>query len=293
MRKYTYYFEIGNLECIAIIDGTFNYAPPLFPPPATALFVNAPREQLEQVLGEYDLQPEKWMEWTSIYTCLVIKTSDYIVLVDTGAGNLAPSTGKLQQNMKAEGLMPEDIDIVIITHAHPDHIGGNTNHEGKSAFPNARYVIWKDEWDFWTSERAERELDEHMTVPINIARNNLLPIQGQLELIDRETEIVPGISAFAAPGHTPGHMGLSVSSLDAKLLILSDTVLHPIHLERPEWHAVFDLDPQQTLSTRRRLLHKAAVERDLVFAFHLPSPGLGYVLQKGEGWQWQPLEITS
>jgi len=132
-----------------------------------------------------------------------------------------------------------------------------------------------------------------MAMLLDIARKNLLPIQGQLELLDRETEIVPGISAFAAPGHTPGHMGLSVSSLDAKLLILSDTVLHPIHLERPEWHTVFDLDPQQTLSTRRRLLHKAAVERDLVFVFHFPFPGLGYVLQKGEGWQWQPTETTS
>jgi glyoxylase-like metal-dependent hydrolase (beta-lactamase superfamily II) len=293
MSKYSYSFKVGNLECTAISDGTFTYAPPIFPPPATALFTNASNEQLEQVLGKYDLQPEKWMEWTSTYICLVIKTSDYRVLVDTGAGNLAPSTGKLHQNMKAEGLMPEDIDVVIITHAHPDHIGGNTIHRGKSAFPNARFVMWKDEWDFWTSERAERALDENMAILLDIARKNLLPIQGQLELIDHETEIVPGISAFAAPGHTPGHMGLSVSSLNDKLLILSDTVLHPIHLERPEWHAVFDLDPQQTLSTRRRLLHKAAVERDLAFAFHLPFPGLGYVLQKSEGWQWQQLEITS
>jgi glyoxylase-like metal-dependent hydrolase (beta-lactamase superfamily II) len=293
MSKDTYCFKIGNLECLAISDGTLTYTPPIFPPPATALFANAPREQLEQVLLGYDIRLEEWIEWTSTYTCLIVKTSDYIVLVDTGAGNRAPSTGKLQQNMKTEGLIPEDIDVVIITHAHPDHIGGNTIREGKPAFPNARYVMWKDEWDFWTSERAERELDEHMAVPLSIARKKLPSIQGQLELIDRETEIVPGICALAAPGHTPGHMALAISSIDDKLLVLSDTVLHPIHLERPEWHAVFDIDPQQTVSTRRRLLHKAMVERYLVLAFHFPFPGLGYVLQKGEGWQWQPIETTS
>jgi len=141
MSKYSHSFEIGNLKCITLIDGTFTYAPPIFPPPANALFVNAPSEQLERIIRGYELQPDKWMEWTSTYICLVIKTSDYIVLVDTGAGNLALTTGKLEQNMKAEGLLPEDIDVVIITHAHPDHIGGNTIHEGKSAFPNARYVM--------------------------------------------------------------------------------------------------------------------------------------------------------
>jgi glyoxylase-like metal-dependent hydrolase (beta-lactamase superfamily II) len=293
MNNEFYHFNVGDFECVAISDGTFTYTPPVFPPPATALFVNAPKEQLEQTLLNYSLHANHWIEWTSTYICLVIKTGDYTVLVDTGAGNLAPTTGKLVHNMKSEGISPEDIDIVLITHAHPDHIGGNITSEGKSAFPNARYFMWEDEWYFWTSERAELELDDHMAVPLNIARMNLPTIRGQLELIDQETEIMPGVSVIEAPGHTPGHMALTVNSRDEGLLILSDTILHPIHIEQPQWYSIFDFDPKQSIPSRQHLLNKAMVDKALVLAFHFTFPGLGYVIQKGKGWHWLPIDAKN
>ncbi|MDY6932128.1 MAG: MBL fold metallo-hydrolase, partial [Halobacteriota archaeon] len=154
-------FKVGNFECMAVSDGTHTYTPPIFPPPATFLFANAPREGLEEALREHNLRPEKWDEWVSPYICMVVNTGEHQVLVDTGADGLGPNTGKILQNLKARGIAPEDIDTVIITHGHPDHIGGNTDTEGKPAFPKARYVMWKDEWDFWTSEQAELQLDEH------------------------------------------------------------------------------------------------------------------------------------
>jgi glyoxylase-like metal-dependent hydrolase (beta-lactamase superfamily II) len=290
MNTEIYPFKVGTFECIAISDGTLTYTPPTFPPPATLLFTNAPRERLEQVLLEYNLRPEQWGEWTSPFICLVVNTGDHLVLVDTGAGVLAPTTGRLLQNLKAEGIAPEEIDTVILTHGHPDHIGGNTDAQGKPAFPNARYVMWKDEWDFWTSEQAEQRLDEHIReLLLKFARENLPPIRGQVDLFDRETEIVPGIRAVAAPGHTPGHMALEISSEGEKLLCISDAVLHPIHLEQPEWHAAVDFDPKQVVATRRRLLDRAASGKALVLAFHFPFPGLGRAVQKGEGWQWQPI----
>jgi len=290
MNAEIYRFKVGNFECIAISDGTLTYAPPMFPPPATFLFVNAPKERLEPVLRQHNLPPEKWVEWVSPYICLVVNTGEHRVLVDTGADGLAPSTGRLLNNLHAAGIAPEDIDMVILTHGHPDHIGGNTDAEGRLVFPNARYVMWKDEWDFWNSEEAEKKLDEHIKeVLVGVARKNLPPLQDKLDLVDRETEIVPGISAVAAPGHTPGHMALAISSGGEQLLCIADVVLHPIHLEHPEWCAAVDLLPEQVVATRRRLLNMAA-EKALVLAFHFPFPGLGHVIPKGEVWQWQPIK---
>jgi len=292
MSNETFQFDIGKLKCITVSDGNLTYVPPTFPPPATLLFANAKRERLEQVLLEHNLQPEQWVEWTSPYICLLVNTGDHLVLVDTGAGSLAPTTGRLVQNMQAEGIGPGDIDTVILTHGHPDHLGGNTDAEGKPAFLNARYVIWKEEWDFWTSEQAEQRLDEHVRgILIRFARENLPPLQGKIDLLDRETEIVPGIRAIAAPGHTPGHMALEISSGGEQLLCISDAALHPIHLEQPEWYAAVDFAPEQALSTRRRLLSRAAARKTLVLAFHFPFPGLGHIVQKGNAWQWQPIEM--
>jgi glyoxylase-like metal-dependent hydrolase (beta-lactamase superfamily II) len=293
MNTEIYRFKVGNFECMAVSDGSHTYAPPAFPPPATFLFANAPKERLEQVLREHNLHPEQWVEWTSPYISLLVNAGKHRVLVDTGAGGLAPSTGRLLQNLRAENITPDDIDTVILTHGHPDHIGGNTDAQGKPTFPKARYVMWKDEWDFWTSEETESKLDEHVReVLLGFTRKNLPPIQSQLDLVDHETEIVPGIRAIAAPGHTPGHMVLTLSSGGEQLLYISDTALHPIHLEQPEWHAAVDFAPEQVVATRRRLLNRAAAEKALVLAFHFPFPGLGHIVQKGEGWQWQPIETT-
>jgi glyoxylase-like metal-dependent hydrolase (beta-lactamase superfamily II) len=294
MNTDIYRFKLGDFDCVAVSDGTHTYAPPTFPPPATFLFANAPKERLEPVLREHNLQPEQWLEWTSPYICLAVNTGKHQVLVDTGADGLAPSTGKLVQNLKAVGIAPEHIDTVILTHGHPDHIGGNTDSEGKLTFPDARYVMWKGEWDFWTSGQAETKLDEHVRErQLKFARKNLPPIQGRLKLVDRETEITPGIRALAAPGHTPGQMALAISSRGKQLLCVSDVVLHLIHLEQPEWCAGTDFSPQQVLATRRRLLNRAATQSALVLAFHFPFPGLGHVMPKGEAWQWQPISTMS
>ncbi len=147
MNSESFRFKVGDYDCIAVSDGTHTYTPPGFPPPATLLLSNAPAESLEPVLRKHGL-PVPWLEWTSPYICLVIDTGKHRVLVDTGAGRLVPTTGRLLQNLLAENIAPEDIDMVVITHGHPDHLGGNTDNEGKLSFPNARYIMWKDEWEF-------------------------------------------------------------------------------------------------------------------------------------------------
>ncbi|MEM2931100.1 MAG: hypothetical protein QW797_09630 [Thermoproteota archaeon] len=142
--------------------------------------------------------------------------------------------------------------------------------------------------------KADAELklpEEAKKLLINIARHNLLPVKDQLDLVG-ETEVARGISLIEAPGHTPGQMVVAVNSLGEKLLCLSDTVLHPIHLEKPEWFSSVAVDPQKIVSTRQKLLSKASSDETLVQIFHFPFLGLGYVVPKGETWRWKPIETT-
>ena len=289
MSLESYRFGVGDFNCIAISDGSFTYSPPFFPPSASLLFANAPKELVSQTLREHELQADHWVEWTSPYICVVLGTNKHRVLVDTGAGSLGPNTGRLLSNLQTEGIAPKDIDTVILTHGHPDHTGGNILRNGESAFPNARFFMWREEWDYWTSEPKEMRADEHVELLFKFARRNLPPIRGQLDFVDHEVEIVPGVLAFPASGHTLGHMALAVSSGGEELLCIADAMLHPIHVQHPEWYAVVDASPQQVVITRRRLLKRAEMEKALVLGFHFPFPGLGHIVKGGEGWCWKPI----
>jgi glyoxylase-like metal-dependent hydrolase (beta-lactamase superfamily II) len=282
MSGETYSFRIGSVQCLAVSDGSFSY-------PTNWFFSNVPQEDLERELRARQLEPDQII---STYTCLLIKTERNKVLVDAGAANLAPTTGELLRNLEKGGVKATEIDTVLLTHGHPDHIGGAIDAEGRPTFPNARYIMWKAEWDFWTA--TEIDLGA-MAVPEEIknllrstAQRCLPPLEKQMELLERETEIVPGVRAIPAPGHTPGHVVITVTSGGEGLLDLGDAVLHPVHLEQPSWQTAFDLVQDQAAKTRRQLLDRAAAEGMKVRAFHFPFPTLGQVVTRGKGWAWEP-----
>jgi glyoxylase-like metal-dependent hydrolase (beta-lactamase superfamily II) len=286
MQADTYRFKIGNFNGLAVSDGTFDY-------PAGLFFANARKEDYEQELSERQLPLE---QITTPYVCLYLDTGKHRVLVDTGAGKLAPTTGRLIQNLRGEGIDPETIDTVILTHAHADHVGGNLDSNGNLAFPNARYVMSRVEWDFWTSKPALSNLncgDYLKKLLLQYAADMLPPIRRRLDLIDGEEEVVPGLRTIAAPGHTPGHLALEISSHGETFIDAVDTFLHPMMIERLEWYSVVDDCPEKTIASRRRVLERAAATGATVMSFHFPFPGLGRLVRNENGFSWKPVSLRN
>jgi glyoxylase-like metal-dependent hydrolase (beta-lactamase superfamily II) len=282
MKAETHRFKIGAFDCLAVSDGTFAY-------PAGLFFANARKEEYEQGLRERQLPLD---QITTPYVCLYLDTGERRVLVDTGAGKLAPTTGRLVQNLRSEGIDPGTIDTVILTHAHPDHIGGNLDANGSLAFPNARYVMSSVEWDFWASKPTLSSLNcgDHLKqLLLQYAADMLPPIQCRLDLVDDEAEVVPGVRTIAAPGHTPGHVALEISSQGETLIDAVDTFLHPIMIERLEWYSVVDVYPENAIASRRCLLERAAEIGAAVLSFHFPFPGLGRLIRNENGFTWKPV----
>ncbi|MBT8394657.1 MAG: MBL fold metallo-hydrolase, partial [Bacteroidia bacterium] len=217
-----YKFKLGEFECACLSDGGYKYQ-------VEKMFSNVPIDMVKEALLNAGLPTE--YVWTP-YTYVFVNTGKNNVLIDMGAGQLADTTGNLIQNMKSANIEPEIIDKVLITHAHPDHIGGALNEKGDPAFPNAEYYIWQDEWDFWFSDES---LEMAPKVFFDIARTNLKPLKDKTYLIDNKKEILPGFEIIPTPGHTPGHASYLISSGDDTLCYIGDIVLHPLHLEYPEW----------------------------------------------------------
>jgi glyoxylase-like metal-dependent hydrolase (beta-lactamase superfamily II) len=276
MSTGSYHFHLGDFQCVSLSDGSLDY-------PLENFFANVSIEQIQEALRQHNL-PIDYI--TTPYTYLYVDTGGHQALVDMGAGDLGPRTGQLLQNIQATGIDPARIDTVVITHAHPDHIGGTLDDKGQPVYPNAHYYIWQEEWDFWFSEDAFNRTPEMF---VTVARKNLEPMQDQVSLLDRESEIVPGIGVIPAPGHTPGHIVVLVVSGDERLYYIGDTVLHPLHLEHPDWLPIYDIVPEQAAASKRRIFDRAAAEEALAMGQHFPPfPSLGYVAKRGEGWAWQP-----
>ena len=221
---------------------------------------------------------------TAVNTFL-IHSGGRLALVDTGCGSaMAATAGKLQENLAAAGVRPEEVDAVLLTHMHPDHSNGLADAEGHALFPRAELVMHEAEWAYWHDDAAMARADEASRERnFQAARDQAAPYRDRLRL-HKGGEVFPGVSAMPFPGHTPGHSGYMVASDGNSLLIWGDIVHIPeIQVPRPEVTMAFDVDPAQAEATRRRVFDMAAADKQAFTGMHLHFPGHSHMLRREGG----------
>ena len=278
---------VGQFEVTALFDGIFEFHPDLLK--------NAGKEEINKALAHH------YGKATDIQTAVnayLINTGKHLVLVDAGAGTLFSSDkqGRILENLKAAGYQPEQVDVIVMTHLHGDHTGGLSDKEGKQVFPNATVYANKVENEYWLSEKVAAAAPPERQMFFKMARESAVPYLTveKWKPIEAGAEIVPGIKAVAAYGHTPGHTAFQVSSEGQQLLIWGDIIhSHAIQFNRPDVAIEFDSDANEAVRTRQKLLREVAEKGELVAGMHLPFPGLGYVRSEGNGkYSWVPVEYT-
>src|ERR1700744_1362075 len=271
---YFYRFGLGDAEVTVVSDGPL----PLGPPKGT--FVGVPDEEVRKMLSDNFLSPDNVvLEQNSP----IVNTGDKLILFDTGMGTskaFGPTTGRQQKSMAEAGIKPEDIDAVVFSHAHIDHIGGVVDHSGKGLFPNAQFYIAQSDFDYWTDEG---KMGSPLKDFIIHARKNLLPVRDRLSFYKDGQEFLPGIQALAAPGHTVGHPIFLITSGGKSFAFLGDLTHHQILLmEKPRMQFSYDTDPNQAAESRVKMLGMLAANRIPVMSYHYPWPGYGHVVANGD-----------
>ena len=265
MDNTSYRLDIGAFKCTVISDGFITVPGP--PPPG--------------VTGRPEDRPREKMD----VACLVIDTGNHKILVDTGCGNVfQSSSGKLMENLVKEGLRPDDIDLIVYTHAHPDHVGGTFDSEGKLAFPKARQILTKTEWECLSG--PEEDPNSRMFM---LARKTLPPVRDQFDLVDDNYEVTPGVRLLPARGHTLGGVIVEVSSSKDRMLGIGDLIHSHIEFTQPGFYSFLDSAPEDALKLRTEGLAQMAESGTLVWACHMPFPGIGHFVEKNGVLDWQPV----
>jgi glyoxylase-like metal-dependent hydrolase (beta-lactamase superfamily II) len=271
-----YRFRIGRIEAAIVSDG------PLTLPAAQEIFRDTPPDDLARTLHAAFLPTDRVVVEQN---CVLLDLGGHLVLIDNGMGSARQfglESGRLLENLREAGVAPEQIDSLVLTHAHPDHCWGTMRDDGQPNFPNARIHLAAAEWAYWTGPRGE---DDGLSAAG--FRKHLSPLRARVLPFADGEEILPGLHALATPGHTPGHSSFMIASDDAQACVLGDVAFHPVlSFAWPGAPSAYDADPVAGQATRLGLLEGLAAERMRVLHYHGPWPGIGHVAREGAAFRW-------
>lgn len=278
-----YRFRVGEIAATVLSDGLIGGPPRVYA-------IDAPEDELRDALRRAFLPTD---HLTLNLNTLLIETGGRRILLEAGAGQtMGPNGGRLFANLAAIGLTPADIDAVVISHTHPDHVGNLRAADGSRAFPRATVFAPRADWMFFVD--GEPDLS-YMPVPEDFRRRfaaaikrSVEPVAAGIELYEGGSEILPGLATIAVPGHTPGMAAFLVHAGNDQLLLTTDLAYHPVVNVDRAWRPGPDRDPDAALTARRSLFDRAATDRIPVLGFHYPFPGVGRLLKTEAGYAWVP-----
>ena len=254
----SYTTNVGNVELLALNDG-MPKRPPFGPFPETTI---EQWREFPELLDQHD-------QITSRYGTTGVRSQGKLIIVDTG---LQAPDGTLMSDMQAKGVDSSAVDLVVFTHLHPDHVGWNLT-GGKPNFPNARYLVPRRDWDYWTQPEVLAGADH--------VRNQVVPLEGlgYIDLIDDDYQITDELTTVSTPGHTPCHVSIMIASGGERGYILGDVAHNPAQAHYTDWCPIFDIEPGLSRRTRHSVMDMLEDQPVLVSAGHFPDPGFGHFVR--------------
>jgi len=279
-RPQLYRFKYGDFEVTTILDGVAQ-----MDGPHPFFGVNQSAETVQNYARDHHL-PTDWFE--NGFVPALVNTGQELVLFDTGFGaaRRGSGAGNLRELLNTAGYSPQEIDVVVITHGHPDHILGLME-EGRPAYENARYVFGETEFEFWNKgENIPEGRQENRDLFVKV----VTPLAEKATFIKGGDDVVSGIQAIEAFGHSAGHMVFHVQSGGQQLLFMADTANHNIlSLRKPDWQMRVDDNREMAVITRKRILDMVSNDKIPVIGHHMPFPSVGFIEKANEGYHWEPV----
>lgn len=271
--------KVGDIEVTALLDGYLDVK--------TELLTGYNSKQAVPVRRDAFLSADGPV--TIPVSAYLVNTGSKLILIDAGTADaLVPTLGVLPESIKAAGYSADQIDTVLVTHMHPDHVYGLIDPKGNKLFPNAEIVIPEVEHKFWMDDS---NMVEQTKAFFMMARKAVAPYKKNIKLVSQTQEVAPGITAVPAPGHTPGHTAYIISSGKDSMFVTGDVVhVAALQFAFPEWAIAFDIDQKLAIQTRKKILDQASADRLLIAGMHLPFPGFGYASKDKSSYRFVPAE---